>query len=198
MRVWIISLIREIEDRCSAWKGVSASLKECRVTSQSPFVGAVRILPLIKIQTQTVKLPTYLQAFWNSISPLSLDVSVFGNLPTKQPTFITVKKKPFCRKMAVMLSFFLLGWYLGEKMNYTGSSLRTISCRYRRFVIYGSFFSTRGFNALGDAWWESWLIHRKLQVETLISQSWILWLYQNKKRRKYFSVQRGYSEIFLF
>ncbi len=135
MRVWIISLIREIEDRCSARKGVSASLKECGATSQSLFVGAVCILPLVKIQTQTVMLPTYLHAFWNSMSPLSLDVSVFGNPPTEQPTFITVKKKPFCRKMAVMLSLYLLGWYLekkNSKMNYTVSSPRAISCRHRK------------------------------------------------------------------
>lgn len=136
-----------------------------------PFCGGcakyLRILPLFKIQTQTVTFQTHLQAFWNSISPLSLDVSVFGNPPTEQPTFITVKKKLFCRKMAITLSLYWLGWYLRKKKkkktNYTISSSRAIICRRRRFVIYGSFFSTRGFNVRGAAWWESRYIHRQQQ-----------------------------------
>lgn len=159
MRVWII--IREIEDRCSTRK-VSASLKECGVTSQSLFVGDVPSTCVTSCQNPDA------DSNVADTSPCLLKLhkpTVFGCLcfwqPTHRETYLYhCQKEAFLQEDGSNAQLIFVGVVSGKKMNYTVLSPRAISCRHRRFVIYGSFLSARGFNVLGAAWWESWHIHR--------------------------------------
>lgn len=147
MRVWII--IREIEDRCSTRK-VSASLKECGVTSQSLFVGDVPSTCITSRQNPDA------DSNVADTSPCLLKLhkpTVFGCLcfwqPTHRETYLYhCQKEAFLQEDGSNAQLIFVGMVSGKKMNYTVLSPR------------GSFFSARGFNVLGAAWWESWHTHR--------------------------------------
>lgn len=203
MRVWIISLIREFEDRCSAQKEVSASLKECGVTSQSPLLWGLRQVPAYFTSRQNPDADGNVADTSPSLLKLH-EPTVFGCLCFWQPThraayLYRCQKEAFLQEDGSNAQLIFVGVVSGKKMNYAVSSPRAISCRHRRFVIYGSFFSARGFNVLGDAWWDSWHMCRKLQVETLISAK--LYFYgciRTKKGEVLFSSERFLQNIFVF